>query len=86
MGEPCLDRLVSRSQGKSDLSVSQQSVLLPRQLVKVQQDRGNKIMTLSQTMKALYLVVASSQNLQDGHLHDVLEHILKQMIVCCFFI
>ena len=57
------------------------------QLVKAQQDRDNDISALTQTMQSTYLTVLGSQNLKDDDvLQGVLDRILKQTVVCGFFI
>ena len=55
--------------------------------MKAQQDRDSNIATLTQTMRSTYSTVIGSQNLKDDDaLQDVLDRILKQTVVCGFFI
>ena len=57
------------------------------QLVKAQQERDSKVANLTQTMQSTYSIVIGSQNLKDDEaLQDVLDRILKQTVVCGFFI
>ncbi|KZP25176.1 hypothetical protein FIBSPDRAFT_1041650 [Athelia psychrophila] len=55
-------------------------------LVKAQQDRNEKITTLIETMQALYLIVAGADNLADERIQNVLERVLKQTVICAFFV
>lgn len=55
--------------------------------MKAQQDRDTKIAKLVQTMQSIYSTVLGAQNLkEDTLLQNVLDLILKQTIVCGFFI
>ena len=57
------------------------------QLVKAQKDRDSNVTNLTQIMQSTYSTILGSQNLKDDEaLQDVLERILKQTIVCGFFI
>ncbi|KAF7967539.1 hypothetical protein HWV62_33954 [Athelia sp. TMB] len=56
-------------------------------LVKAQQDRDSNIANLTQTMRSTYSTVLGSHSLKDDEtLQDVLDRILKQTVVCGFFI
>ncbi|KZP25183.1 hypothetical protein FIBSPDRAFT_395109 [Athelia psychrophila] len=55
-------------------------------LVKAQQDRNEKITTLIETMQALYLIVVGAENLADERIQNVLERVLKQTVICAFFV
>ncbi|KZP25150.1 hypothetical protein FIBSPDRAFT_394252 [Athelia psychrophila] len=55
-------------------------------LVKAQQDRNEKITTLIETMQALYSIVVGADNLADERIQNVLERVLKQTVICAFFV
>ncbi|KAF7978013.1 hypothetical protein HWV62_1877 [Athelia sp. TMB] len=56
-------------------------------LVKAQKDRDSKVTNLTQIMQSTYSIILGSQTLKDDEtLQDVLERILKQTVVCGFFI
>lgn len=56
------------------------------QLVKARQDRANNITSLMQTMQTTYSIVAGSGHLQDKRSRDILNRILRQTVVCGFFL
>lgn len=87
MGKLCVECAIGRLQGKANIFTLNTMFELPHQLVKAQQDRDTKIAKLVQTMQSIYSTVVGAQNLtKDTRLQIVLDLILKQTVVCGFFI
>ncbi|KAF7970202.1 hypothetical protein HWV62_24790 [Athelia sp. TMB] len=55
-------------------------------MVRAQQDRDDNIAHLVSTMQSTYSIVVGADVLKDTHLQDVLQRILKQTVVCGFFV
>ncbi|KAF7980717.1 hypothetical protein HWV62_37189 [Athelia sp. TMB] len=55
-------------------------------MVRAQQDRDDNITHLVSTMQSTYSIVVGADVLKDTHLQDVLQRILKQTVVCGFFV
>lgn len=51
-----------------------------------QQDRDKNVATLVETMQSTYLIVVGAENLADERLQSVLERVLKQTVICAFFV